>query len=222
MKTIFEKIWAKIARQETQPQKASRKTKGQSLVEFAIAFPIIIILFSGVVEFGFILNYYLSLLDSTRESARFYANLDPFDPGNSFYAGAAAMVKDALEPRSVNDTTRKILLDPAADDVIITVFSACGNNIYNYPSDGGYHMYNNDTSVFTKASMLSSRLSGAPNAGMLLVEVHYSYHQVLALPWLTAFVPNPVGMRAYTIMPLSAAEPPLNSAFAPAQPLCPP
>jgi len=36
-------------------------------VEVAIAFPIFIMLFSGVVEFGFIINTYLSLLDATRD-----------------------------------------------------------------------------------------------------------------------------------------------------------
>ena len=33
-----------------------RKTRGQSLVEVAIAFPIFIMLFSGMVEFGFMIN----------------------------------------------------------------------------------------------------------------------------------------------------------------------
>lgn len=70
-------------------------------------------------------------------------------------------------------------------------------------------MYGNATSVFTNASMLTSRLSGAPNAGILLVEINYNYRQVLALPWLTVFLSNPLPLRAYTIMPISAAEPPL-------------
>ena len=121
------------------------------------------------------------------------------------------MVKDALEPRTVNDTTRKIVLDPASDDVIITVYSVCGSKVVSFPNAGGYHMYGNVTSVFTNASMLTSRLSGAPNAGIVLVEVNYSYHQVLALPWITAFLSNPLPLRAYTIMPLPAAEPPLGA-----------
>ena len=62
-----------------------RKTRGQSLVEVAIAFPILIILFSGVVEFGFIINYYLSLLDATRDAARLYSSGDPFDAGSSVH-----------------------------------------------------------------------------------------------------------------------------------------
>jgi|GEM_PF-4181619 len=41
-------------------QKAARKTRGQSLVEIAIAFPVLIMMLAGLVEFGFMLNYYLS------------------------------------------------------------------------------------------------------------------------------------------------------------------
>jgi len=56
----------------------SSRGRGQSLVEIAIALPVLLILLSGMVEFGFMLNYYLSLLDATREAARLYSNFDPF------------------------------------------------------------------------------------------------------------------------------------------------
>ena len=219
MKKILRKLATLFNKHTPQHTRNVRKSKGQSLVEFAIAFPVVIMLFSGVVEFGFILNYYLSLLDATRESARVYSSGDPFvaDPNPArndtywFYIDAADRVRSNLEPSNVNDTTRKVVLDPARDDVIITVYSACGNNIYSFPSAGGYHLYGNDTSAFTNASMLASRLSGAPNTGILLVEVNYDYHQVLALPWLTPFLSNPLPLRAYTIMPLHAAEYPMAS-----------
>lgn len=207
MRNILQKLLF-LNKTTSLPTSKKQKSKGQSLVEFAIAFPIVIMLFSGVVEFGFILNYYLSLLDATREAARFYSSGDPF-PSASFYSDAALMVKDAVEPRNINDTSRKIVLNPATDDVIITVYSVCGSKVVSFPSAGGYHMYGNATSVFTNASMLTSRLSGAPNAGILLVEINYNYRQVLALPWLTVFLSNPLPLRAYTIMPISAAEPPL-------------
>jgi hypothetical protein len=218
MKKILQKFTTLFNGLKLQKTGKARKSRGQSLVEFAIAFPIVIMLFSGVVEFGFILNYYLSLLDSTREAARFFSIQDPWAPDPNtvrnetywFYLTAAGEVKTQLEPANVNDTSRKIVLDPAVDDVIITVYSLCGNNVYSFPSAGGYHLYGNGTSVFDNESMSASRLSGAPNAGVLLVEVTYNYHQVLALPWLTAFLSNPLPLRAYTVMPLRAAEPPMN------------
>ncbi len=43
--------------------------------------------------------------------------------------------------------------------------------------------------------------------GFIAVEVYYCYSQVLGLPLLTDFIPNPVQIHAYTIMPLPAAQP---------------
>lgn len=194
--------------------KKNKTTKGQSLVEFAISFLFIILLFSGVIEYGFILNFYLSLLDATRETARFYSNADPFLPDTTtddmaFYSGAAAMVRANLDPKVVNPSYegRRLILDPNTDDVIITVYGASGGNVITYPDSGPYHLYNNFSPIFSEAEIESRLVSGSPNAGILLVEVHYNYHQVLGLPWLAPFVPNPLPLRAYTIMPLSAAEP---------------
>ena len=41
--------------------------KGQSLVEFTIMLPVLLIMLSGLVEAGIALNVYLDLIDTTRE-----------------------------------------------------------------------------------------------------------------------------------------------------------
>ncbi len=46
-----------------------------------------------------------------------------------------------------------------------------------------------------------------PGRGFVAVEVYYCYHQVLNIPIFTQFVPNPLQIHAYTIMPLPAAQP---------------
>jgi len=188
-----------------------RKSKAQSLVEFAISLPIILILLTGVVEFGFALNFYLSLLDATRESARFYSDQDPFNADlsdrDAFYSGAAAMVRASLDP-TVNDPSyqgRRIVLDPSSDDVIITVYSVSGTHLTQYPDAGPYHLYNNHTVMFSPEEVTRRLVSGAPNAGILIVEVHYTYHQVLRLPWLRPL--DPMILRAHTVMPNRYAEP---------------
>lgn len=196
---------------EPRRRNAARKSRGQSLVEFAIAFPIIILLFSGLIEFGFILNYYLSLLDATREAARFYSNLDPFNPDGSdkmsFYSDTAAWVIGSLQPQDVNDTSRKIVLNPSTDDVIVSVFSVSGTTVTRYPTAGDFRWFGNQTSKIPNSDIQALVISDAPPAGILLVEVFYAYHQTLALPWLRPFLPDPVMLHAYTMMPLSAAEP---------------
>ena len=200
------------------PRKRIRKSRGQSLVEFAIAFPIIILLFSGVVEFGFALNYYLSLLDATRYAARWgSANGDPFLSGYNtatnvpFYQAVTGLVVANLDPTVTNPgyQGRRLPLDPALDDVIITVYGSSGGSAAEFPVEGPYRLYNNGGDPLFNEERIESRLvSGSPNEGILVVEVLYNYHQVLGLPWLAPFVPDPLVLRAYTIMPLSPAEPP--------------
>ena len=47
-----------------------KNQKGQSLVEFAIILPIILLLLMGIVEFGIMLNSYLTIQNVAREGAR--------------------------------------------------------------------------------------------------------------------------------------------------------
>jgi hypothetical protein len=212
---MLQKVFS-LFRKKGLPIKAKkRKTTGQSLVEFALAFPVLILLLSGVVEFGFIINYYLSLLDATREAARFYSGSDPFLPNSttddpSFYSNTAAMVRANLDPFVVNPSYkgRRIVLDPAVDDVIVSVYSfdKTTNTVLKINEVHIYGTHNRET-VFTTDSIKDSFPANTPNAGVLTVEVHYNYHQVLALPWFTLFVPDPLPLRAYTVFPLNAAEP---------------
>ncbi len=53
------------------------RCRGQSLVEFAIMLPVMMILVFGIVEFGMGLRAYISLTNATREGARFAAVGNP-------------------------------------------------------------------------------------------------------------------------------------------------
>jgi len=195
------------------------RARAQSLVEIAIALPVLLILLSGMIELGFMLNYYLSLLDCTREAARLWSNGDPFlrdDDRNpvgddlvGYYQKVAGTVLYSLQPVNAQDTSRKIMLDPASDDVVVSVFSVDGTHVVRFPSSmgGEYHWFNNQPSAFSDAEIISRLIGEAPETGILLVEIYYAYHQVLALPWITIVIPNPTTLHAYTMMPLSAAEP---------------
>jgi hypothetical protein len=207
MKKLIKKFFAKKGK--------TRKTKGQSLVEITLTFPLLLIMLSGLVEFGFMLNYYLSLTDATRETARFFSNFDPFDEFgnddlNGFYAPAADFLLNNLEPANSADTSRKIALDITTDDVVISVFSVSNGTISRrFPNMNGgeYRYYDNVVSRFSNAEVESRLEATAPDTGILLVEVYYDYWQVLGLPWLAPFLSDPVTLYGYTMMPLSAAEP---------------
>lgn len=46
------------------------RTRGQSLVEFALVLPIFLVLLSGMVDFGMALYTNITLMNATREGAR--------------------------------------------------------------------------------------------------------------------------------------------------------
>ena len=55
-----------------------RRPRGQSVVELAIAFPILLMLFVGLMEVGLILHSYLVLVNANREAARYAARAPQF------------------------------------------------------------------------------------------------------------------------------------------------
>jgi Flp pilus assembly protein TadG len=195
-----------------------KRTTGQSLVEFTILLPVLLILISGLIEFGFMLNYYLDLIDAAREAARWAAGDDPIhddntgafvDPNPNFYTRTQQVALDSIDVGSGG----QISLDPATDDVVISSMSVSGGCVLplqckRWPiGTGEVALYNNHTSDFTTPEIIALLDPGAPNTGVVMVEVYYDYHMILGLPWIKLFVPDPVTLYAYSMMPNSAVEP---------------
>jgi hypothetical protein len=196
-----------------------QKSLGQSIVEFAILLPLLIMMLSGLIEFGFMLNYYLDIIDAAREAARFAASDDPLhddatgvyvDPNPGFYNRAQTVTLQSLTIGSGGQIT----LNPATDDVVVSVFSVLTTPMggvvdKRFPlGPGEVALYNNKVSELDVTTDIEPALdAGAPNTGMVSVEIFYDYHMVLGLPWIRAFVPDPVTLYAYSIMPNVHAEP---------------
>ena len=183
--------------------RSGKKPRGQSLVEFTIVLPILLIMISGLIEFGFLLNYYLNLIDGARDIARFLANSDPSLPDDGL--GCDPVHGTAYYPRLVQCYSAQAFgsqtdFDPATDDILVSYFSVSGPTVTTYDTWSWYH---NHTSEFTPAELsdMATRAGAAPDTGFVLVEVFYDYNMILALPWITIFVPNPMNLHAYTIMP---------------------
>ncbi len=205
--------------------------RGQSLVEFAVLLPLLMMMLSGLIELGFAINMYLDLVDTAREVARFSADDDPSheadgtptDYNQVFYLQAASMTTYTLQQAG------QILLDPSADDLVVSVFQIQNQNVVNrFPytftdtrtagncngatqgGELGWRMYCNQTSRLSQ-SEVETRIDRLPNVppdtGIVLVEIYHEYHMVMNLPWITAFVPNPIPLHAYTFAPNAASEP---------------
>jgi hypothetical protein len=117
--------------------RGQRKPRGQSFVELMLVVPFLALLLAGVVEYGFMLNQYLHVLDGSREAARVENNGIAFDPVDhtiipTFYYFTAAQAAYTMAP---------VKLDPAkGDDIIISVFGVAGTNIDRYPSETGWRL----------------------------------------------------------------------------------
>ncbi len=205
----------------------ARKSKGQSMVEIAIALPLLLMLFSGMVEFGFMLNTYLSLIDATRQTARFYSNVNPFmedASGNAidnmaYYTEASTMLIDTLDPPA-DPEARSIVLDPSRDDVMISVIAVSVSEstdtittIARYPAgqpNAYYQLFDNELSNYAdnaKIEALMTNDGAIPvRTGILIIEVVYGYEGVLKLPWVELFL-DTITLRADTVMPLVSAKP---------------
>jgi hypothetical protein len=81
-------------------------------------------------------------------------------------------------------------------------------NNFKYDCQGNYSA--GATPQFTAGTVgpqLNTNYGAPPGKGYVAVEVYYCYRQVLAIPIFTNFVPNPIRIHAYTIMPLPNAIP---------------
>jgi len=119
------------------------RTTGQSLVEFTILLPVLLIMISGLIEFGFLLNYYLDLIDAAREAARWGAGDDPIhddisgayiDPNPNFYGRVFAVAETSIDTGSGG----QISLDPLTDNIVVSAFGISGGVVdKRYPQVDG-------------------------------------------------------------------------------------
>lgn len=237
MKEIFNKIKSVFG--ASMRVRNRGKSKAQSMVEFALLLPILLILFTGMVEFGFVLNTYLSLLDATRQAARVYSNVTPFDLETdtstdpptinkvddlTYYPAVANLVVDTL-----NSNSYQIIYDSTLDNVIVSVIGVRVDDpdtdpptlsIFRHPSGSDYYMLNpggahsryydesgGDPDVLIKDYM--NQHDTPLSAGLLVVELYYSYEGTTKMPWLQMFASDadPLMLYASSIMPLGSAKP---------------
>ncbi len=239
------------------------RIRGQSLLEFALMLPILLIIISGIFEFGFMFNTYLALLDAARNAARFASDnqmsedtIADCTATRDFFrqTSCVALFELSMESPSIDlctsaSTPREHCSGTdwmEYDDIIISVYSItkeghpstqfpevrrfpnpgiaiCDDYGWSYLSDmlGGHgphssqcanrgtnpHDVNEHTSQFKKDDILPMIDVTAPNMAYVMVEITFHYWQVLALPWFTQFVPDPIIFRPYAVWPVPAMEP---------------
>jgi hypothetical protein len=210
-------------------KREKRKSVGQSLVEFTLMLPILLMMISGVIELGFMLNFYLDLVDAAREVARFASDDDPVHDEFGFPNDYPENIE---EPKGFYDrakgrayavltSARQITLDPAnEDDMVISIFSVDVSipNVTRHPTaytydgceqggENGWRMNCRQASKYSTGEVTAMLKPGARDTGLVMVEIYYNYYLVMGLPWIEVFLGDPILLHAYSIMPNRHAAP---------------
>ena len=146
-----------------------------------------------------------SVLDYYKDTACFFVDpsLNPNMPLDaSRYDDATISVFTVVSGTvaTVSDRWPKTPIDPDNDGVW-SLYSnnwkkdCQGNDIYTQP-------------IFTNADVESLFLSSAPKAkGIVLVEVHICYDQMIYIPFISDFIGSPFRIHTYSFMPAPEAIP---------------
>jgi len=161
---------------------------GQSFVELMLVTLILALMLSGVVEFGYLLNSYLKVLDGAREGARFSNSSVPFatnpvtgdfiiDGGTGYYVSNQVFYTNtAIETMRVMSPV--ILNGNRGDDIVISVFTVNGGTIIRWPY--GYAFGWNLCDNHGDAAFVSD-LNTADWSACVAHRSHFDQNQILAL-----------------------------------------
>ncbi len=196
------------------PRKPGHR-RGQSFVELALFFPIILLMLVIVIDAGFLMYHYLTILDATREGARYGASIDPFlNPD----------IYDRICNGVVMPLAQDVMIDtePGDLDIVVSIFSVGTSGgvpvvTARYPDDDGWSLNTEGgrtgtsrVSAFSIADV-DTRLQampGSPDTGVLLVEIWFDDHTMISVPFISAATAlDPITLHAYTFMPITKATP---------------
>ena len=166
----------------------TKAQRGQSMIETALLFPILLMLFAGMIEEVFISRSYLAILDASYQGAHLGSQGMLFYDNNQIYT----LVQQDLSPKY---NTSSLI------DVIITRATLNGGT--SLTIDAGYPKNMKGSSrhsIFANSSDLSDRLRSNDLGGRLIVvEVVYDHPLLFDFPIIWDLLPNPFPLVAYTI-----------------------
>lgn len=204
------------------PVRSKQGFKGQSFMELAIVIGVLLTLLLGMVEMAFLLNTYITVVDASRQGARFGGTKDPYDLDdyaslNEFYIS----VRAAIEGKHVIDilstdlgALSPIRLDPALDDVIISFVSIDETGAWTRTPAAGYHAYTNGLHV-TKVtdqeiqdSITANTALSPTGSGLIITEIFYACSIANGcLIQIFPILPPSIEIYTDTIMPMASVKP---------------
>jgi len=182
--------------------------RGQSLLEFALALPALLILFLGLIELAMAMRAQLVLTNANREAARF--------------ASHGAFTDEQVVERTLLAFAEQLPVELSGPDantgIIITRFhipSGDGQPEYDGPYITGTLTYTNDAGdVFDTPSQIEPESYALQlktqnedfftTNDVVLVETYYHHRQLLHAPLVEWFIPEPIVLYRRTAMRISS------------------
>lgn len=97
--------------------KLKKECNGQSLVEFALVLPLLMLLILGMIEFGWILNGKITLTSAAREGARVAVIYESADQAS---AAVQSAVSRSAESSSLTGVTTDTVFDETTGSAVVT------------------------------------------------------------------------------------------------------
>ena len=141
--------------------------EGQAAVEFILMFPFVLMLFLFIVEFGFVLYSYISVIQSAAEAARFAAIGNP-PAGGSCTSGDGTVQGRALASSNVPVTCAEVIVtyQPAKPVVRGDIVAVKVNHVYTPVTPVGKILtllsFSTFPSTITMGSCFDARLETGP------------------------------------------------------------
>jgi Flp pilus assembly protein TadG len=168
----------------------SRRQAGQSLVEFAMAMPLLFLLLIGVAETGNALNSYIGVISAAREGARLASR------GNIYSNTQVRQVVEGQTQRLDLAGHGGVLLTVVKSDlsgfVSYTVTQLLGTRTSRFTSGSLEALYQTATTTGNHDYLVKERF--------VIVEVFYD------CPTLTQILWSHIPVYSYTVMRISAAS----------------
>jgi Flp pilus assembly protein TadG len=165
-------------------RRTARHQPGQSLVEFALILPVLMLVLMGIVQMGFVFNAYVTISNATREAAR----------------TATIYLYDRNQSVGANDTARNEAARSALDSAMGMLSSTSpgfANSSTWTITNGGDTFTTGDLVV---AYTLPAGVTDADSRAGQRVSVAMTYHLDLLIPFIGAILPHDANGR----LPLTA------------------
>jgi len=202
--------------------------KGQSLVEMAVITPLLLFMFLGLFEVGYVLRNYLIIMTTSREAARFATKPDRMIVTDTDAIGYEEIVRHSIN--SAAGQLQNELYQPGESGLVISNIVAtvtmtdCENNTYHviYPGEYGREdlsystapMYQSRIDWLSEAQKVGERHRniacryldengqplGIPDEHVVIVEMFYTSHQLLGVPLLSNSLTDPIPLYSKTEM----------------------